>query len=124
MRFAILLYLLVASSCIQSDNSNTFDRAFSENIGIDRSTPKGERLYQAYIVLKENCMSCHTGYHNDWNSNKTDQGWISSGQIEPNDSYSSSLVIRLKNIGGNMPKDKPQISEAEFDLITNWIDNI
>ncbi len=121
LSLAIIVFL---TSCIQSTNSNTFDRTFSENIGIDRSTPAGERLYQAYIVLKNDCMSCHSGYHNSWSSFNTDQAWIDSGLIESNDAYSSTLVIRLKNIGGNMPKDNPQLSEEDFDKVIEWIDSI
>jgi hypothetical protein len=49
---------------------------------------------------------------------------VNSGAIEPNDAYGSTLLIRLKNIGGNMPKDNPQISEEDFDRIVDWIDNI
>jgi hypothetical protein len=44
--------------------------------------------------------------------------------IEVGETYSSTLLVRLKNIGGNMPKDNPQISEEDFDKIVDWIDNI
>ncbi|MDP7320934.1 MAG: cytochrome c [Bacteriovoracaceae bacterium] len=111
-------------SCNQSTNSNSFDRAFSENIGIDRSTAEGERLFQAYTSLKNNCMSCHSGYHNTWSSYNTSQAWINAGLVESNDAYASSIIIRLKNIGGNMPKDNPQIPEEDFDKIIEWIEGI
>ena len=74
--------------------------------------------------MQESCMSCHSGFHNNWNSFKSDEEWISSGLIAPGDPYSSTLVIRLKNIGGNMPKDNPQISEDEFDKIVDWINEL
>ena len=119
-----LVAITLFVSCNQSTNSNSFDRTYSENIGIDRSTAAGERLYQAYSALKNNCMSCLSGYHNAWSSYNTDQAWINSGLVESNDAYGSTLVIRLKNIGGNMPKDNPQRSEEDFDKIIEWIDSI
>lgn len=119
-----LVTIILLVSCNQSTNSNSFDRTYSENIGINRSTAAGERLYQAYTALKNNCMSCHSGYHNAWSSYNTDQAWVDSGLIESNDAYGSTLVIRLKNIGGNMPKDNPQMSEEDFDKVIEWIDSI
>ncbi|MDH5415521.1 MAG: hypothetical protein OEW87_15400, partial [Flavobacteriaceae bacterium] len=120
MKVSLIVFSILFNSCIQSTNSNSFDRSFSETIDIDRSGPAGESLFQAYNVLKKNCMSCHTGYHNDWNAFNTDQAWINSGVIEPNDAYASSLVIRLKNTGGNMPKNSPQITEDELTIISTW----
>lgn len=118
------LLVVLLASCNQSTNSNSFDRKYSENIGIDRSTAGGERLYQAYIALKKNCMSCHSGYHSSWTTFNTDQAWIESGLIESNDAYGSTLVIRLKNMGGNMPKNNPQMSEEDFEKIIEWIDGL
>lgn len=122
--YLYLAFSLIVTSCYQSTNSNSFDRVHSENPNIDRSTAAGERFYQAYTIIKNNCTSCHTGYHNTWSTFNTDQAWISSGLVESNDAYGSTLVIRLKNIGGNMPKNNPQISEEDFKKITDWIDGI
>lgn len=119
---AILTVFLV--SCMQDINSNSFDDKFSISNGIDTSTAAGQRLSDAYDVLNNQCMSCHTGYHNSWNGLNTDAKWIGTGLIEAGDAYSSSLVIRLKNIGGNMPKDNPQMTEDELNKMANWIDSL
>lgn len=121
---AILSSFFTITSCYQDTNSNSFDDRYSLSNGIDTSTPNGQRLSNAYDILKENCMNCHTGYHNSWTNLNTDSKWINTGLVEQNDAYSSTLLIRLKNIGGNMPKDNPQISEEDFDIIVDWIDNI
>ncbi|MFT6631534.1 MAG: mono/diheme cytochrome c family protein [Bacteriovoracaceae bacterium] len=123
------IFLLIAInvfliSCYQEVNSNSFDDRFSKSNGVDTSTAAGQRLSDAYDVMKNNCMNCHTGYHNNWSSLNTDQKWIGEGVIEVGETYSSTLLVRLKNIGGNMPKDNPQISEEDFDKIVDWIDNI
>lgn len=120
----ILSLFFTITSCYQETNSNSFDDRYSLSNGIDTSTPNGQRLSDAYDILKESCMNCHTGYHNSWTNLNTDSKWINTGVVEQNDAYSSTLLIRLKNIGGNMPKDNPQISEEDFDIIVDWIDNI
>jgi len=119
-----LFLFFLMSSCYQETNSNSFDDSFSLSNGIDTSTAAGQRLSDAYDVLNTHCMSCHTGYHNNWNNLNTDGKWMATEVIEAGDPFSSTLLIRLKNIGGNMPKDNSQMSEEEFDKIVNWIDNI
>ncbi len=119
-----LLSLLLLVSCYQETNSNSFDGRYSLSNGIDTSTAGGQRLSDAYDIFNDACISCHTGYHNSWSSLNTDAKWINTGFIETGDAFSSTLLIRLKNMGGNMPKDNPQVTEKEFDQIVNWIDNI
>jgi mono/diheme cytochrome c family protein len=119
-----ILFLLLTTSCYQETNSNSFDERFSQSNGIDTSTAAGQRLSDAYDVLNDNCMNCHTGYHNNWSRLNTDAKWMNTGLIENGDPYSSTLLTRLKNIGGNMPKDNPQVTEEQFDKMVNWIDNI
>jgi hypothetical protein len=124
MKFLLAISFLSLTSCLQSTNSNSFDRSYSQTVNIDTSTAAGERLYAAYMVLKNNCMNCHTGYHDSWTTFNTDQKWIESTLVEVNDGYSSSLIINLKNIGGSMPKDRPQLPEEDLDILLDWIDNI
>ncbi|MFT6633870.1 MAG: hypothetical protein ACJAS4_003843, partial [Bacteriovoracaceae bacterium] len=63
-----IFFLLQMTSCYQETNSNSFDDRFSLSNGIDISTAAGQRLSDAYDILNTNCMSCHTGYHNNWSS--------------------------------------------------------
>ena len=63
MKFLIVLLFL--SGC-QDFNSNSFDEDLAQIVNFDLSTPGGVRLRDSYMILKENCMSCHTGYHSDW----------------------------------------------------------
>lgn len=119
-----LLILLFTTGCGQSFNSNTGDEAFSAVNGIDTSTPAGQRLDAAYTVLKNDCMSCHTGYHNSWNAYKTDLAWQNAGLVSPGSTAASTVYSRLKNIGGDMPLLNPQISETERQTLETWITNL
>ena len=123
-KITIVISALILVSCYQEINSNSFDDSYSSTNGIDTSTPNGKRLSTAYNVLKDKCMSCHTGYHNKWIDFTTDTKWIDSGLIQPNNAFSSDIITRLKNMGGNMPKDNPQIPEKDFDDLVLWIDDI
>tara|TARA_R110000868_G_scaffold209490_5_gene459318 strand:+ start:1077 stop:1445 length:369 start_codon:yes stop_codon:yes gene_type:complete len=116
----IFLAILV-SGCGQSFNSNTGDQAFTATNGIDTSTAAGQRLDAAFTVLKNECMSCHTGYHNSWNSYKTDLAWQSAGLVTSGVPTSSQVYTRLKNVGGDMPQLNPQISETERQILEDWI---
>ncbi len=120
----VITTLSLMTSCYQEVNSNSFDDRYSVSNGIDTSTANGKRLSDAYDVLSNKCMNCHTGYHNNWSDFTTDSKWIEANLVESNNAYLSSLVLRMKNTGGNMPKDNPQIKEEDFDIIIEWIDNI
>lgn len=122
MKYIFVLFFL--ASCGQDFNSNTGDEAFSAVNGIDTSTPAGQRLDAAYTVLKNECMSCHTGYHNSWNSYKTDTAWVNAGLVHAGSPTASSVYNRLKNVGGDMPLLNPQISEVERQVLDTWISQL
>lgn len=122
MKYLILLILL--TSCGQSFNSNSGDEAYTAVNGIDTSTPAGQRLDAAYTVLKSECMSCHTGYHNSWNAYKTDLAWQNAGLVSAGNTASSAVYMRLKNVGGDMPLLNPQISETKRQTLETWITNL
>lgn len=122
MRYLLLSLLLV--SCGQSFNSHTGDAAYSGTNGIDTSTPAGQRLDAAYTVLKNECMSCHTGYHNSWANYRTSSAWINAGLVSPGSINASSVYTRLKNVGGDMPILNPQISETERQVLESWISQL
>ena len=123
-KLAYISTSLLLVSCYQDINSNSYDDSYSLTNGIDTSTPNGKRLSTAYNVLKDKCMSCHTGYHNKWIDYTTDAKWLNSGLVEPNNAFSSEIITKLKNMGGNMPKDNPQIPEKDFDNLVLWIEDI
>lgn len=122
MKYLCLLIFL--TGCGQSFNSSSGDSAFTATNGIDTTTPAGQRLDAAYTVLKNECMSCHTGYHNSWNNYKTDLAWQSAGLVVSGDPAGSQVYFRLKNVGGDMPQLNPQISEIERQTIEDWISQL
>lgn len=120
----LIIISLFLASCGQSFNSNSGDDALGGYNGIDTSTPAGQRLDAAYTVLKNECMSCHTGYHNSWSAYKTDSAWINAGLVSAGAPGSSAVYARLKNVGGDMPILNPQISETERQVLENWISHL
>lgn len=120
MRELLLLLVLTLTSCGQSTNSNTSDFLLSGN-GID---PSNTKLLNAYEVINDKCISCHTGYHDSWSALNTDQLWIEDGSIAAGAALSSSLVIRLKNRGGDMPLLSPMLTEDEYQNVIEWIDSL
>ncbi len=122
MKSLALLSIFILSSCIQSSNSSSSDRLFSEDIDIDTSTPQGVRLFNAYIVLRRNCISCHKGEHSHWSSNFTDEAWMD--YIEAGNADGSELVLQLQNRGGEMPQEGEQLSDEDFEKILDWINGI
>lgn len=117
----IIVPLFLLCSCGQDFNSSSGDFALSADNGIDTSTPAGQRLSAAYNVIKNDCISCHSGYHNSWANYKTDAEWISKGLAVRGDTTSSQVYDRLKNVGGDMPRGAPQISDSDRQKIEDWI---
>ena len=121
MRLLILsnLFLVLLIGC-QSYNSNTFD--FLERPSIDPSTP----LYDAYNVIYDDCIDCHSGYHNNWldPSIGTNEGWINAGLVISSDPTNSILIQKLKNVGGNMPLNEPQIDNVDYQDLIVWINSL
>lgn len=115
-----LTVLSILSSCGQSANSNSFDDLLA-NIQID---PSNTNLVQAYQVINNRCISCHTGYHNSWASYNTDQKWLSSGMVSAGSTGDSPLIQALKNSGGTMPLNGANLTESEYNKLTDWIDNL
>jgi hypothetical protein len=120
MKYFLALTFLSLVSCGQSINSNTSDFLLSGN-GID---PSNTKLLNAFEVINDKCISCHTGYHNSWSSLNTDQLWIDSGNVTAGTSLSSPLIIRLKNRGGDMPLLSPMLTETDYNYLINWIDSL
>ncbi|TDJ03836.1 MAG: hypothetical protein E2O68_09300 [Deltaproteobacteria bacterium] len=117
IRLTILLLLL---GCVQDYNSSSGDRErFSPR---PVPTSSGDpRLANAYNVIEKNCLTCHLGFHNQWASNTTDQAWKSTGLVIPGDPFSSRLITKLQNVGGNMPFQSPPLSEDDLNTLVEWI---
>ncbi|MBT7610825.1 MAG: hypothetical protein HN576_13775 [Bacteriovoracaceae bacterium] len=114
-----LFILIFISGCMQTFNSNTGDEGLVGNC-VDSSLIN---LRAAYSVLRTECMSCHTGYHNSWVNNCTDQEWIDTGQVISGDITNSNLLIRMKNFSppGDMPLSSPQVSSNDYSTLQTWI---
>ena len=112
------LLLITSTSCGQSWNTNSKDFLLSGN-GID---PSNTNLVTAFAVINDECISCHTGYHNSWSTLNTDQLWIANGSIVAGSALSSPLITRLKNRGGDMPLLSPTLTETQYNALINWID--
>jgi uncharacterized membrane protein len=121
MRLILLLILL--SSC-QDFNSNSFDESLVDTVNIDTSTPGGKRLKDSYDILNDKCMNCHTGYHNSWLKYDTDNLWETNQVVIKGDAEASELIIRMKNRGGDMPLGGVQLTVDEFQVVSEWINNI
>lgn len=119
--FIFLLFLI--SSC-QDFNSNSFDKEKSYVAVIDTSTAEGKRLNSAYQVLKNNCMSCHTGYHSVWLKFNTSELWQNENLIIAGDANASEIMIRLKNNGGDMPLNNSPIQFTDLIYIEDWINGL
>lgn len=105
-------------------NSNSFDKTLAQTVSFDISTPGGVRLKNSYFILKEKCMSCHTGYHSDWTKYNTDELWEQNQLVIAGDSEASELIIRMKNSGGDMPLGGSGLDLNNFEIVKEWIDNI
>jgi len=125
MKLLLLIFMiLLISSCGQSFNSNSSDNNLVDYAGIDTSTPAGQRLNSAFNVINVRCISCHTGYHSTWSSYRTDAAWRTAGLVQNGNPMGSAVYSRLKNVGGDMPLQNPQISDSERGLIETWINQL
>lgn len=121
----ILPILIFFLGCIQTYNSNSFDKEnYGPSSNFNPEDPKSVRRSKALSVLQENCISCHFGRHNQWAGFTTDSQWVSSSLVIPGESANSRLIMKLQNRGGNMPLNNPPISEDDVDILADWIDQI
>jgi len=120
IRLTILLFLL---GCVQDYNSHSGDRTrYGTRPRPTRSAdPGSRRLAKAYSVIEKNCLTCHLNFHNAWANNTTDQAWKNTGLINPGDPFSSRLITKLQNLGGNMPFQNAPISEDDLNTLVEWI---
>ncbi|MDP7319283.1 MAG: Calx-beta domain-containing protein [Bacteriovoracaceae bacterium] len=88
--------------------------------------PEDMRFLNAYNVIQNKCISCHTSsIHDVFKDLNTSKRWVLNNfYIKPKDAKNSLLVKRLKNYGSDMPVGSAALSSAELKYIEEWIDNL
>jgi cytochrome c5 len=118
--FCILSLLLVG--CGQTFNSNTSDSGLIPLLACSEfGTAAGDRYCAAQTIIQDKCVNCHSGYHDQWAAFTNDANWKTSGRVVAGSTAGSSLITRLKNQGGDMPADNPQISDANYRTLIDWV---
>ena len=113
------------ASCFQQSNSNTSDQRLENGATVTGN----EKFKAAFNVLNNECVACHTGYHDDWLNLKTEDDWASLGDVKPGDSSNSLMVERIhgcgpSDSGDQMPKSADRLTSSECAAITEWIDSL
>jgi uncharacterized membrane protein len=119
-KICLLLFItLIISGCGQSYNSNSGDEGqYAPISGLDSSTPDGARLLTVYKVFQAKCFGCHSA----WTSYKSSAQWVSAGAVTAGSLSQSKVHSRLKNVGGDMPKDPiAQLTSDELAAVEAWI---
>lgn len=119
-----IIFLFIFSGCIggQTHNSHTYDA----NLGTTSNcaNPSNTRLCNAMEIIQSQCVDCHDSAHNAWAGYDTDDKWVDSGRVQAGDPGGSPLILRLKNEGSDMPKNKPMLSDEDYQTLKDWITNI
>lgn len=121
IRNFLLVFVLV--SCGQDFNSSSFDESKFLDVGIDVSTPEGQRFFKAYQLIDAKCTSCHN-YHDQLSSYTTSDDWVAAGYVSPGDFTGSLLVQRLQFSGSNMPLGSSGLNTSEIDTLRDWIEGL
>ena len=84
-------------------------------------------LFRARVapILERRCLTCHNDEQKEGDfSLRTSQAALKDNHITPGDASSSYLLDLIKPTNGKatMPKDADPLSEAEIELIRQWID--
>lgn len=110
-------------SC-QDLNSNTTDAFRYGGNGLD---PNATDLEKANYIIKQKCVACHTGYHNNWINNTTNEAWIDTGMVIRGDASNSFFIDRIINTGlpaSNMPQGGSPLEASEYQQLLDWINNM
>jgi hypothetical protein len=111
MRLIVSLFFI--TSCGQSNNSSSGDSKYSSAGSSDA----------AIAIINSRCISCHEGYHDNWSNFTTFADYEDAGLVVGGSPLSSILITRLKNSGGDMPKNGPALDADEYLAVENWITN-
>lgn len=125
MKYLVYLILyFIFCSCGQDYNSNSFDDSIYVQTDCT-GTESQIRFCNAFKIINNKCISCHTGFHNTYATFDSSEKWINAGLILQNNAAQSTLMIRLKGYGvtslANMPQGASQLTQDEIDTLENWI---
>lgn len=120
----IIGLLLLLAAC-QDYNSNSSDKA---RYGGDVVLENDPQFQQAYHIIQDRCVSCHTSQiHAPWSTYTTNAKWIESGRVIKGDPQGSALIDRIINTGetnSNMPLGGSALPNDEYDALVQWVQNI
>ena len=105
----VFCFLLI--SCGQSFNSSTGDTKYS-TAGSSEA---------AIGIINSRCISCHEGYHDSWSAFLEFSDYEAAGLVSGGAASTSLMITRLKNTGGDMPKNGPALDAEEYLAVENWI---
>lgn len=115
-------FLLMLSSC-EDYNSNSADKIKYSNE--PQSEQAGDPNFApAFAIIQSRCISCHSGFHNNWATYTSNEKWINSGLVhrgDPDNSTLIKLIINSGQAGANMPQGAGAIPDAEFQTLRKWI---
>lgn len=123
-KWFLLAGTLLVACGQQAINSNSDDKESTNRPVIGSGSSLDPAFSKALTVIQDNCTSCHTGRHSSWASLSTSDAWVSKGLIVAGDSAGSRIISRLKNRGSNMPLEASALSDADVQILTDWIDNL
>lgn len=126
--FILIITLFFISSC-EDYNSNSADKIkYSNQPQAEEGGNGGDPNFApAFAVIQNRCVSCHSGFHNNWATYTSNEKWLNSGLIHRGDPDNSTLIKRTINsgqAGANMPLGFGAIPDAEFETLRTWITNI
>lgn len=120
---ALFFTSLFTLGCGQSFNSNTEDKNLLPSSFCANQSQT--QLCTANEIIQKKCTNCHTSnIHAFWAPFDTNEEWVASGRVIAGDADNSTLVKKLKNYGGNMPDQAPELSDTEAQAIKDWINSI
>ncbi len=76
------------------------------------------------ILTRGTCLRCHgaNSSSGDFASLTTNAGWATSPYVIPNSPDKSLLISRLRNNGGNMPRDASKtLSSSDHQKLRSWV---
>lgn len=115
--------LLILSSC-EDYNSNSADKIKYSNEPQSEQEAGDPNFAPAFAIIQSRCISCHSGFHNNWATYTSDDKWINSGLVHRGDPDNSHLITRIFNsgqAGANMPQGAGALPDAEFQTLRKWI---
>ena len=127
----LLSFLLMGASECQKGNSTSGDFVLGAGITGTQNETLINLTVQAQAILTAKCMSCHNsarGNSPSWNNYYNDvTKWAnaSASLIVPGDgSDNSNLINRTRNCGTTIQANMPAVTDAECDVLKDWIDEL